>query len=71
MDYIQLNDGNRIPAIGFGVFMIPNERTHLSSCEGTPFVARAGVGAATSRAQVRATKARQRDSLCMGYVLGR
>lgn len=25
MDYIQLNDGNRIPAIGFGVFMIPND----------------------------------------------
>ena len=25
MDYIQLNDGNKIPAIGFGVFMIPND----------------------------------------------
>ncbi|MBR3315169.1 MAG: aldo/keto reductase [Atopobiaceae bacterium] len=23
MEYIELNDGNRIPAIGFGVFMIP------------------------------------------------
>ena len=25
MDFIQLNDGNKIPAIGFGVFMIPND----------------------------------------------
>ena len=25
MEYIQLNDGNKIPAIGFGVFMIPND----------------------------------------------
>lgn len=25
MDYILLNDGNKIPAIGFGVFMIPND----------------------------------------------
>lgn len=25
MDYVQLNDGNKIPAIGFGVFMIPND----------------------------------------------
>lgn len=25
MEYLQLNDGNRIPAIGFGVFMIPND----------------------------------------------
>lgn len=25
MDYIALNDGNKIPAIGFGVFMIPND----------------------------------------------
>lgn len=25
MDFVQLNDGNRIPAIGFGVFMIPND----------------------------------------------
>ena len=25
MEFIQLNDGNRIPAIGFGVFMIPND----------------------------------------------
>ena len=25
MDYIELNDGNRIPAIGFGVFLIPND----------------------------------------------
>ena len=25
MDYITLNDGNKIPAIGFGVFMIPND----------------------------------------------
>jgi hypothetical protein len=24
MDYISLNDGNRIPSIGFGVFMIPD-----------------------------------------------
>ena len=24
MEYFELNDGNRIPAIGFGVFMIPN-----------------------------------------------
>ncbi len=24
MDYITLNDGNRIPSIGFGVFLIPN-----------------------------------------------
>ncbi|MBP1534792.1 MAG: aldo/keto reductase [Ruminiclostridium sp.] len=23
MDYIRLNDGNKIPAVGFGVFMIP------------------------------------------------
>ena len=25
MDYITLNDGNKIPAIGFGVFLIPND----------------------------------------------
>lgn len=25
MDYISLNDGNKIPAVGFGVFMIPND----------------------------------------------
>ncbi len=25
MEYITLNDGNKIPAIGFGVFMIPND----------------------------------------------
>ena len=25
MEYVQLNDGNKIPAIGFGVFMIPND----------------------------------------------
>ncbi len=25
MEYITLNDGNRIPQVGFGVFMIPNE----------------------------------------------
>ena len=25
MEYIQLNDGKKIPAIGFGVFMIPND----------------------------------------------
>lgn len=25
MDYISLNDGNIIPAVGFGVFMIPND----------------------------------------------
>ena len=25
MDYFTLNDGNRIPAIGFGVFLIPND----------------------------------------------
>ena len=25
MEFIQLNDGNKIPAIGFGVFMIPND----------------------------------------------
>ena len=25
MEYIQLNDGNKIPAIGVGVFMIPND----------------------------------------------
>ena len=25
MDFIQLNDGNKIPAIGFGVFMIPSD----------------------------------------------
>ena len=25
MDHITLNDGNKIPAIGFGVFMIPND----------------------------------------------
>ena len=25
MDFVILNDGNRIPAIGFGVFMIPND----------------------------------------------
>ena len=25
MDYITLNDGNKIPAVGFGVFMIPND----------------------------------------------
>ena len=25
MNYIQLNDGNKIPAVGFGVFMIPND----------------------------------------------
>ena len=24
MEFIQLNDGNKIPAIGFGVFLIPN-----------------------------------------------
>ena len=23
MEYIKLNDGNKIPAVGFGVFMIP------------------------------------------------
>ena len=23
MEYFELNDGNKIPAIGFGVFMIP------------------------------------------------
>ena len=25
MEYFELNDGNRIPAVGFGVFMIPND----------------------------------------------
>ncbi|MGI5888883.1 MAG: aldo/keto reductase [Oscillospiraceae bacterium] len=25
MEYFSLNDGNRIPAVGFGVFMIPND----------------------------------------------
>ena len=25
MEYVRLNDGYKIPAIGFGVFMIPNE----------------------------------------------
>ena len=25
MEYVRLNDGNKIPAIGFGVFMIPND----------------------------------------------
>ena len=25
MDYITLNDGNKIPAIGFGVLLIPND----------------------------------------------
>ena len=25
MDMITLNDGNHIPAVGFGVFMIPND----------------------------------------------
>ena len=25
MEYITLNDGNRIPQVGFGVFMIPND----------------------------------------------
>ena len=25
MKYIELNDGNRIPALGFGVFMIPGD----------------------------------------------
>ena len=25
MEYIKLNDENKIPAIGFGVFMIPND----------------------------------------------
>ena len=25
MEFIQLNDGNKVPAIGFGVFMIPND----------------------------------------------
>ena len=25
MEYIVLNDGNKIPAIGFGVFTIPND----------------------------------------------
>ncbi len=25
MDYVTLNDGNKIPAVGFGVFMIPND----------------------------------------------
>lgn len=25
MNYVPLNDGNRIPAVGFGVFMIPND----------------------------------------------
>lgn len=25
MEYLELNDGNRIPALGFGVFMIPND----------------------------------------------
>ena len=25
MDYIKLNDGNKIPAVGFGVFMIPGD----------------------------------------------
>ena len=25
MEYVTLNDGNKIPAIGFGVFMIPND----------------------------------------------
>ena len=25
MEYITLNDGNKIPAVGFGVFMIPND----------------------------------------------
>ena len=25
MEYVRLNDGNKIPTIGFGVFMIPND----------------------------------------------
>ena len=25
MNYITLNDGNKIPAVGFGVFLIPND----------------------------------------------
>ena len=25
MEYVSLNDGNKIPAIGFGVFTIPND----------------------------------------------
>ena len=25
MEYVRLNDGNMIPAIGFGVFTIPND----------------------------------------------
>ena len=25
MEYVRLNDGNKIPAIGFGVFTIPND----------------------------------------------
>ena len=25
MEYITLNDGNKIPQVGFGVFMIPND----------------------------------------------
>lgn len=25
MEHILLNDGNKIPAVGFGVFMIPND----------------------------------------------
>ena len=29
MEYVQLNDGNKIPAIGFGVFMIPNDKNRL------------------------------------------
>ena len=25
MEYVKLNDGNKIPSVGFGVFMIPND----------------------------------------------
>ncbi|MBB5182669.1 diketogulonate reductase-like aldo/keto reductase [Catenisphaera adipataccumulans] len=25
MEYFTFNDGNKIPAVGFGVFMIPND----------------------------------------------
>jgi diketogulonate reductase-like aldo/keto reductase len=31
MEYVRLNDGNKIPAIGFGVFTIPNDGPTCSS----------------------------------------
>ena len=36
MEYVRLNDGNQIPAVGFGVFMIQNDgRTYEAVLNGT------------------------------------